>query len=149
MTTFDVFKRAERVETISAAIYAALARQFAGDETTRALFARLEQEELRHANRVRLLAARYQHDKRLLENVSGVPEIEACLVVAESALAEVSAGQWGSDLASVKARLAVLEEQLARCHAQAIAQDGNAAVRDLFRQLALQDGAHAALLGTK
>lgn len=149
MTTFDVFKKAERIETIAAAIYAAVAKVFAADDGARSLFTRLEQEEIQHASRVRLLASRYRGDKRILVKVPGVAELESCLVRAEAALAEVLAGSWDGDLAAVKVRLVELEAMLARAHAQTIAKDGDPSLRDFFRQLALQDDAHAALLGAK
>jgi hypothetical protein len=146
VTTFDVFKCAERIEAVAAAIYASFARQFAGDEQIRGLFVRLEAEEIQHAARVRLLASRYRSDTKLLDRVSGAAELEACLHAAETALAEVSQGAWGQDLAAIKLRLALLETQLSKAHAQAIAADGHPALRDFFRQLALQDEAHVALL---
>jgi hypothetical protein len=146
VTTFEVFKKAERIENIAAAIYAFLAKQFADDPDVRALFARLEAEEVQHASRVRLLASRYRGDSKLLPNVPGNPELDACLADAEAALVEVQAGRWGRDLASIKARLVALEERMANAHAQVIARDGHPALRDFFRQLALQDDAHAALL---
>jgi len=147
VTTFEVFKKAERIETIAAAIYAFLAKQFADDADVRALFARLETEEAQHAARVRLLASRYRGDSKLLASVPGGPELETCLAHAEAALVEVQSGGWGRDLASIKVRLAALELELADAHAQAIAKDGHPALRDFFRQLALQDDAHASLLG--
>lgn len=149
MTTFDVFKTAERIETIAASIYAAVAKRFAADEKARALFGRLEQEEVQHAARVRLLASRYRGDKKILAKIPGVAELESCLALAEAALAEVLAGTWGGDLAATKLRLVQLEGVLSKAHAQTIAKDGDPSLRDFFRQLALQDDAHAALLGEK
>lgn len=146
MTSFDAFKVAERIEAVAAAIYAAVARQFASDERARALFVRLEAEELQHASRIRLLASQYRSDRRLLERFTGGAELAACLRLAEGALAEVLGGAWGSDLAAVKARLADLEAKISSAHAQALAQDGHPALRDFFRQLALQDEAHVQLL---
>lgn len=146
MTTFDVFRCAERIEAFAAEIYAAVAQQFADDDEARGLFKRLEAEEIQHASRVRLLASRYRGDTKILDRVSGAAELEACLRTAEAALSEVRGGAWGGDLAAIKARLATLEHQLARAHAQVIAQDGHPALRDFFRQLALQDEAHVALL---
>jgi hypothetical protein len=146
VTTVDVFKHAERIEAIAATIYAFFARQFAGDEKARALFKRLEAEEIQHATRVRLLAARYVADRRLIERFGHSAELEACLHIAEAALVEVNAGAWGADVTAVKLRLAELEIRLARAHAQAIAEGGHPALRDFFRQLALQDEAHAQLL---
>ncbi len=147
-STFDFFRRAERIEALAAAIYAALAVQFAADAATRDLFVRLEREELQHASRIRLLASSYRGDSRLIDRVSGAADLEACCGEAEAALREVQAGTWGTDLAGVKARLAALEVRLSKAHAHVLAQDGNASLRDFFRQLALQDDAHARLLGS-
>jgi hypothetical protein len=146
VTTFDVFRCAERIETVAAELYAVFAKQFAKDEELRGLFKRLEQEELQHASRIRLLSSRYRGDTKLLDRLQGAQELEACLRDAEDALAEVAGGAWGVDLPAIKVRLAALETRLARAHAQAIAQDGHPALRDFFRQLALQDEAHVALL---
>ena len=149
MTTFDVFMKAERIETIAAAIFAAVAKRFAADDAVRALFVRLEQEELQHAARIRLLARRYRADKKILAKVPGVAELESCLASAEAALAEVLGGAWDGDLAATKLRLIQLESAIAKAHAQVIAKDGDPSLRDFFRQLALQDDAHAALLGAQ
>ena len=147
MTTWDVFRRAERIELAAAEIYGLLAKQFASDDTVRLLFVRLQQEELQHASRVRLLASRYRGDTKILEKVSGAVQIEACQGVVEAALADVLAGRWGDDLAAIKRRLIHLEGELRSAHAQAMSQDGHPALRDFFQQLALQDDAHAVLLG--
>lgn len=146
VTSFDAFRVAERIEAIAAAIYAAAAKQFAGDEKARALFARLEAEELQHASRVRLLATQYRSDRRLLERISGGAALTRCLRLAEEAHAQATSGAWGVELAAVKRRLSELEAELSTAHAQALAQDGHPALRDFFRQLALQDEAHARLL---
>jgi hypothetical protein len=147
VTTWDVFRRAERIELAAAEIYGQLAKQFAADAAARTLFARLQQEELQHASRVCLLAARYRGDTKILEKISGAAELEACQGVVEAALADVAAGRWGDDLAGIKRRLVVLEGELRHAHAQAMSEDGHPALRDFFRQLALQDDAHASLLG--
>lgn len=146
MTTFDVFRCAEQIELIAAEIYAVFARQFAQDGEVRGLFKRLEAEEVQHAARVRLLASRYRGDSKILERVSGATALEGCRRRAEEALAAATGGAWGADLAAIKARLAALEADLARAHAQVIAADGHPALRDFFNQLALQDEAHLRLL---
>jgi rubrerythrin len=142
----DVFRCAERIEAVSAAIYAALAKRFDGDDAARVLFARLEQEELQHAARVRLLANRYRADRTLLARFEGAPALEACLRDAEQALRQVIHGEWGTDLADAKAHVAELEERLARAHAEVVARAGHPALREFFERLALQDGAHRELL---
>ena len=145
-TNFDLFGRAERIETLAAAIYGALAKRFHGDEEARDLFARLEAEELQHVSRVRLLASSYRSDPKLLVKVNGAAELEACVRDAEDALEDVEAGRWGPDLDDVKQRLALLEVRLAKAHANVLAMNGNGALRDFFEQLAQMDDAHVQLL---
>ncbi|HEX9308904.1 MAG TPA: ferritin family protein [Anaeromyxobacter sp.] len=145
-STYDLFKRAERIEALAGAIYGALAKQFRDDERTRALFARLEAEEHQHASRIRLLVGTYRNDPKLMEKVNGAEGLEACIAAGEAAFVEVAAGAWGSDLREVKRRLAMLEAQLSKAHVQLLAQNANPALLDFFRQLALQDEAHAELL---
>lgn len=146
MSTFDLFKCAERIEAASAALYAALARRFDDHPGARALFVQLGAEELQHASRIRLVAASYRNDSGVVERVHGAKELEACLAESERALADVEAGIWGSDLAQVKRRLRFLEAELSRAHAHLLLEDGDAGLREFFRQLAAQDVAHAELL---
>jgi hypothetical protein len=145
-STFEIFRQAERIETISAEIYGTLASQFRDDLDAHALFIRLEAEEMQHASRIRLLAATYRNDSKLLVRVNGACELEACLAEAESALAEVQAGRWGESLAQVLGRVARLEDRLARAHANLLALNGNGALRDFFEQLSRMDDAHVELL---
>jgi hypothetical protein len=145
-STFDVFRKAERVETVSAEIYAALARRFSDDPDAYALFVQLEAEELQHASRVRLLAATYRNDSKLVGAVHGGEELAACLSEAEAALAEVQAGRWGSTLGEVLKRLARLEDRLVLAHANLLALNAGGGLREFFEQLARMDDAHVQLL---
>jgi hypothetical protein len=144
-STYQLFGRAERIEATCARIYGALAKAFRDDPATHALFAHLEREEEQHASRVRLLAAHYRHDPKLAVEADAA-ELDACLADGGRALAEIEAGQWGSDLDAVKPRLAALEERLATAHAHLIARSASPAIRAFFEALALQDEAHAKLL---
>ena len=144
--TFEVFEIAERIEEVSAAIYGALARRFEEDADARALFVQLEAEELQHVNRIRLLAATYRHDSKLLDRVNGGAELAESLAEAERSLEEVQSGGWGARLADVLGRLARLEDRLARAHANLLALNGNGQLRHFFEQLARMDDAHVQLL---
>ncbi len=146
-TTYQVFEAAERVEVLSAAIYAALSRRFASDPDARALFARLEAEELQHASRVRLLAARYRHDPRLLEKLEvDARALDELAAEAEAVLRLVRADEWAEDLAEAKRTLAALEDRFSLAHAQLLAGAAHPALRDFFEQLAAQDAGHRELL---
>jgi len=147
-STYQIFERAERIELVAAAIYQALAERFAADPEARAFLQRLQAEELQHASRVRLLAARYRHDPRLLDRlVPGVRELESLEAECEAVLAAARAGQWGRDLEDVYRLLGALEDRFARAHADLIAREGNAELRAFFVQLAAQDQAHARIAG--
>lgn len=145
-TTWQLLERAERVEAVSAKIYAALARRFRGEPTVHSLFGRLEAEELQHASRVRLLAAHHRNDTKLAVD-AGAAELDACIEEATGALSEIEAGLWPADLAEVKRRLRALEDRLARAHAELLARDAPPSLRSFFASLAAQDEAHARLLG--
>jgi hypothetical protein len=145
-STFDVFRRAERVETLAAAVYAAVAVRFRGDANAYALFRRLESEELQHATRIRLLAATYRNDPKLIAKVHGAEALDGCLAHVQEALAEVEAGKWGPGLRDVLSRLSALEDRLQRAHAHLLALNAHTGLRDFFEQLAHMDDAHVQLL---
>jgi hypothetical protein len=145
-STFDLFRRAERIESVAAEIYGVLARRFSGNPDAYALFTQLEAEEQQHAARVRLLAASYRNDSKLLREVNGASELAACLADAEGALAEVRAGGWGRGLTEVLARVARLEDRLVCAHANLLALNGDGALREFFEKLTEMDDAHVELL---
>jgi rubrerythrin len=146
-TTYQIFERAERVELLSAAIYAALAERFRGDPAAHSLFTRLEAEEVQHARRVRLLAAHYRHDPRLLDRASGdVGTLDRLLAEGEAVLGAIRDGTFGRDLDEVKRNLAALEARFADTHAEIVAAAGHADLRDFFERLARQDEEHRRLL---
>lgn len=147
-STYQLFQRAERIEIVAGNVYAALAGQFRDDPEAKALFAKLAVEEEQHAARVRLLAAHYRHDSRILgPGETDSTGLDGCLAECERALAEVEAGAWGRDLSEVKGRLAALEEGLAQAHADLLLGETNPELREFFAQLAAQDVGHARLLG--
>ena len=146
--TYHLLELAERAEALSAEVYAALAERFAEDAEARALFMRLRAEEVQHASRIRLLAARYRHDSSLLGNITmQISELEGLLRAGETAIAEDPRRQVAGRPRRVKARLVLFEERFTRAHAEFISISGHDAVRDFFEQLAEQDDGHAELLG--
>ncbi len=146
-STFQLFEKAEQLEVLCAGIYRALARQFRSDPEARDLFQRLEAEETQHAVRVRLLAARYQHDSRLLEAAAvAAHHLDELLAEARQVLSRIDSGAWGASLEVVKGELAELEERFSAAHAHVIASAANPALRSFFEQLARQDKAHGELL---
>ncbi|HUL60843.1 MAG TPA: hypothetical protein VLU43_16300 [Anaeromyxobacteraceae bacterium] len=146
-TTYHLFDVAERIEVVSAEIYGALAIVWAGDADAKALFGQLQDEELQHAARVRLLAARYRHDPRIVRLATADGgELERLLVDAEAMLGDIRAGRWPHALAETKRRLAEMELRTERAHAEFLSKGADAALREFFEQLAQQDDAHRALL---
>jgi hypothetical protein len=145
-STFDVFRRAERVELVAAEVYAAVARQFRADVKAHALFRRLESEELQHACRIRLLAATYRNDPKLIARVNGAEALDACLASAREALEQIEAGEWGRVLGEVLGRLADLEDRLQKAHAHLLALNAHTGLRDFFEQLAHMDDGHVLML---
>lgn len=145
--TYELLLLAERIELLSARLYGLLAERFRGDEVASALFLKLECEELQHGSRIRLLAARYRHDGRLLDRLGVDPGVLQGLVrEAEELVAQVADGAWGDDLAEVKRNLVEVELHFCHAHAQFLSEDGHPVLREFFTQLAEQDEAHAKLL---
>jgi rubrerythrin len=149
-TSYEIFEKAERAEQLAAALYQLLAQRFSGDPEARDLFLRLEQEELQHASRVRLMGARYRHDPRVLGRLAvDHSELDSILAESEQAVRDAQDGSFARTLDQARARLRALEEHCARAHAEMIAREGNPALRQFFRKLAEQDRAHGELLGGK
>ncbi len=148
-TTYQVFEKAQRIEELCAEAYGLLAEQFAADAATRDLFLRLEQEELQHASRVRLLAARYRHEPRLLGGPTSPAELDTMLADAEKAVDAIRRRAFAGTAEEARARAALMEERFARAHAEIISHEGHPALREFFWKLAEQDRAHNELLRGK
>ncbi|HET6439785.1 MAG TPA: ferritin family protein [Anaeromyxobacter sp.] len=146
-TTFEVFEKAERIEQLAAEGYRLLADRFGGDAEARELFRRLSDEELQHASRVRLLAARYRHDSRILGALPVPVALDEMLAEAEEALRAIQAGSFARTAEEALEKAAEMEERFSRAHADLLAREGHPALRAFFRQLAEQDGVHEKLFG--
>jgi rubrerythrin len=145
-TTYQLFEKAERIEEICAEAYHLLADQFSDDPEARDLFLRLETEELQHASRVRLLAARYRHDSRLLGAAVDAAGLDRMLAEANEVLLAIRRRSFAPTAGQACARAAELEERFARAHAELIASEGHPALREFFTRLAAQDRGHQELL---
>ena len=146
-SAYPLFEAAERLEATCARIYEALAQRFEGDPEVRDLFRRLAGEELQHATRVRLLAARYRHDSSLFVSVDMAGAgMEALLEEALRALEEARSGAFGEDLGAVRRRLADLEDRFQAAHAEVIAALADPALKEFFARMAAQDEGHRRLL---
>ena len=144
-STYQLLQKAEKLELLAADLYQALAARFAG--AARALFQRLAQEEGQHATRIRLLAARYQHDPRLVATMSAeTHELDVLLDEATGSLEAVRRGEWDGDQEAALARAAELEARFCKAHAQSLTLDAHPELLAFFRQLAAQDEAHRQLL---
>jgi rubrerythrin len=144
-STYQLLEKAERLELLAQELYLALAGRFGGE--ARELFKRLAAEEAQHAARVRLLAARYRQDKKLVASLAADTTLmDRLLVEAEEALASATAGAWDGDPQAALRGAAELERRFCQAHAQALSQDAHPDLRAFFEQLAAQDKAHEALL---
>ena len=145
-TTYEIFEKAERIEVLSAEAYASLAVLFESDPAARKLFLRLEEEELQHASRVRLLAARYRAESRLLGPSAAPEELDALLREVEALVRSIRDGSFARSVEEACAKLAAFEESASRAHAEAIARSGHPELQRFFQALASQDRAHQELL---
>jgi rubrerythrin len=144
-STYQLLQKAEKLELLAAELYRALAERYAGE--ARALFLRLAQEEGQHATRIRLLAARYRHDTRLVATMSTEShELDALLEEAAQLLEAVRRGEWDGDQEAALARAAELETRFCLAHAHCLTRDAHPELLSFFQQLAAQDEAHRQLL---
>ncbi|GEJ57131.1 ferritin family protein [Anaeromyxobacter diazotrophicus] len=142
MTAYEYFGRAERVEQLSAEIYAQLARDFAADKEVSAAFRALAEEEQQHALRIRLMRERYRTNPALFERMEWLEEdLDAVDRYVRELRDEVARGAWGTEVALVHPRLLEMEERLG-LHAERMARDADPDVRGFFEALAQQDRAH-------
>jgi len=145
-TTYLLLEKAERIELLAEQLYLTLAARFDGE--AKALFSRLAAEEAQHAARIRLLAARYRQDSRLVGALTlDTPRLDRLLREAEEALAGARQGAWDGDPAAALDGAAELERRLCGAHAQALPKEAHPDLRAFFEQLAAQDRAHLDLLG--
>jgi len=144
-STYQLLQKAEKLELLAAELYHALAVRYGGE--ARDLFLRLAQEEGQHASRIRLLAARYRHDTRLVATMSAeTHEIDALLTEASESLEAVRRGEWDGDQGGALDRAAELEARFCKAHAQSLTRDAHPELLAFFEQLAAQDEAHRKLL---
>jgi rubrerythrin len=144
-STYQLLQKAEKIELLAAELYLALAARYGGE--ARALFQRLAQEEGQHATRIRLLAARYRHDTRLVATMSAeADELDGLLAEAGQALEAVQGGAWDGDQEAALARAAELEARFCLAHAHCLTRDAHPELLAFFQQLAAQDEAHRQLL---
>lgn len=142
---YQLLQKAERLELLAAELYRALAERYGGE--ARALFLRLAQEEGQHASRIRLLAARYRHDSRLVATMSAeTHELDALIADADRALEAVRLGEWDGDQEAALGRAAELEARFCKAHAQSLTRDAHPELVTFFERLAAQDEAHRKLL---
>jgi hypothetical protein len=146
LTNFDILDKAEKLELLSAELYAAFAGRFGDDPAAVKLFTRLRDEELQHATRVRMLAAQARRDSKLLGRITlDTAAMEEVAGEMAAMVANVQGGRWEADVAQTKRVLLELEERCSRAHAQGLA-GLNGSLRTFFEQLAAQDKAHEELL---
>ncbi|HEX9052444.1 MAG TPA: hypothetical protein VF841_18100 [Anaeromyxobacter sp.] len=145
-TNFEVLERAEKVELLTAELYAAFARHFCADPSALQLFTRLRDEEQQHASRVRMLAVQARQDRKLLAKIAvDTSRIDAIVREIGGIIAAVEAGEWRLGLPETRKELMELEERCASAHSDGL-QGVHASLRAFFEQLASQDRAHQELL---
>jgi rubrerythrin len=146
-STYEIFQRAERIERTAAELYRLMAENFPWPAEDLALFKRLEQEEIQHAARVRLLASQYRSEPRLFR----VDQVKLELMEqmegwAEELRHELANGRWHGDLEGLKRRVADLEDRCGASHADMLADAADPRIVRFFRDLAAQDRAHKEIL---
>lgn len=147
MNIFAKFDLAERVEQTFADVYGILAKQFEHEPKYQVLFTRLAQEEIQHAQRIKMLRKRYVSMGKDLKMIEfDVVPLQAGLKNGEALKQRLTSGETFASAAEIVTIIAELERQFANAHTNIIAAVVDPAIRELFEQLAAQDREHAALL---
>lgn len=146
-STYQLLEKAVQIELVAERLYRALAERFDGDART--LFRRLAEEEGQHAARIRLLAARYLQDRRLVPSLDpDISLLDRLLKESEEALAAALGGVWDGDAQAARLATVELERRFCMVHAQVLSSEGHPELRAFFEQLAQQDRAHQELLSS-
>ena len=145
MNTFDKFHFAEQAERLFAEIYGALAKQCEHEPTYHALFSRLEQEEIQHAMRIKMLRKRYT-TKDVGDIELDIVPLQAFLENGERIMQRLESGAPFGSVSEAAVVMADLERQFAGAHAEMILSVVDSNLRKFFEQLAKQDRGHASLL---
>jgi rubrerythrin len=147
VSAYEIFGRAERIERAAAELYRSARAGLSRHSAERALFSRLEDEELQHAARVRLLAAHYRNEPRLFRLADGAEgRLDAIERSLRQLAAELVAAHSDADAARLRERLLEVEEHCSASHAEILADGADPHLRRFFEELARQDKAHHALL---
>ena len=147
MNTFDKFSIAEYAENVFADVYRLLAEQFAGNPKYYALFVQLEQEEIQHAMRIRMLRKHYLTEGEAVKAIQlNMTPLLAFTERGEALKRRLETGEKLGTLPEIAAMLVSLELQFAGAHAEMILDVSDSNLRKFFEKLAEQDRGHSSLL---
>jgi rubrerythrin len=147
MTVAQCFRSAERMEMLAQELYASLAEAFAAQPALRDLFRRLSAEEAQHALRIRLLEKHRGKAPWAPEMVGAIRDDLQGMTAEITAMKADFGGAGGPPPADeVLRRVAAMERDFGRLHAEDLARSAEPEVRALFESLALQDATHHALI---
>jgi hypothetical protein len=142
-STFDVFALAERVELAAAELYFVIGQRPGLPDDDRILLRTLEEEEMQHAARIRLLTAQYRNDPKLFDvsnlDMAKLREVERW---SREMREQVVSGRWDDDPQGLKLALIDLESRCSASHADILAERSDPSIAGFFRELAAQDKAH-------
>jgi rubrerythrin len=147
VTSQDCFQLAERIELLARDVYAEIASHPGIPPDLRQLMLRLADEEERHAQRIRLLAASQRNSQWAFREMRKIgADLRAVATEQEAFLAAARERRGRADLLETVDRLVEMEERFAFVHAEELTATAEASVARLFQALAGQDEWHRALL---
>lgn len=147
-SSYDSFTQAVKVELLASRLYRLLSERFRMDVEAAKLFRRLEQEELEHAARIRLLANQYAQNPAAFKTgiAYDAARIEEVLREGEVVARMLASPTHPMTLAEAKQLMVKLETQFSAAHAELLAAHSDPKVLRFFQMLQKQDRAHAELL---
>ena len=139
---------AEQLEWLSAELYELAASRFGGDQDVRQLFERLQQEEIQHAYRLRMLRSQCVKDAGLARGLAlDASRIAPLLETGAQAKKRLATSEL--TLAEALSLFVDLEAAFSSAHAESLTAEADPQLRTFFESLAKQDEQHRRLLGAQ
>jgi len=138
-------ERAEQLEWLSAELYEMAATRFSEDREVRQMFERLQQEEVQHAYRLRMLRSQCMKDAKLAQGLAlDASQIAGLLETGAQVKKRIASSEL--TLAGLLSLFVELEGAFASAHAESLTAEADPRLRTFFESLAKQDDQHRLLL---
>ena len=147
MEGLDTFEVAEEAEELAAELCSILALHFESAPKHSKLFKQVEQEEIQHGMRIKMLRKNYVTERGEGQDISvNVTALQGLLQEGQQLKQRLKSGHRFTSFAEAATAMSVLEDRFAIAHAEMLVAASGSKLEKFFKQLADQDRGHATLL---